>query len=148
MFKIALIGLTLLSGIAFTQESKDSQESGSAQPKAQTFSLGISDVKISLEDSTESTIKSLSLKQPNKIEKGFLAEKGQILKFHFFVNKQDQAGNIEAAANLDMAALIMNHTETGTVTYAPFASSKKGSYRLNLGKKNFPKFIQARSWKL
>lgn len=61
-----------------------------------------------------------------------MAEKGQILKLHFFASKVDEAGAIASAAKLDMAAVMMNHTETGTVTYVPFGTSKEGSYRLNL----------------
>lgn len=55
MLKVALIGFAVFSGLAFAQESQEAPE-----PSPKSYSLGISEVKISLEDSTESAIKSIS----------------------------------------------------------------------------------------
>lgn len=138
MVKLPLLGLITFGALSLGQEVQPSTPNTNPTKPL----LGISEVKFTLEDKTETVLKSISIKQPNKLD-GFKAEKGQILRIHFFANQLDQAGTIQAPAKLDLAVMLVNHTGSGTVTYLPFGTSKPGSYRLNLGKKNFPRFIQA-----
>jgi len=102
-----------------------------------------SHLKLSITDSIGEILESHDLISNKK--EAFSLANGQILRFHFTANKGKagkDSGSLEPL-KLDQAVALFNHTFSGTITYAPFGSSKIGSYRLNLGGKNFPKFVQA-----
>lgn len=129
-FKFCVVGLSLS---AFGQEFP--------QISASKKTVVLSGLKLSFADSSGNVLNSHSL-DSNKPET-FSVEKGQIIRYHFIANKgSEQDSEDLEVLKLDQAVALFNHTSTSTLTYAPFGTSKIGSYRLNLGNKNFPKFAQ------